>query len=106
VPTSVATTTLIAELEVRMLPTYPDVLPELQLREGGALTEFEAQQMLAKLIDTARSLLGQEMVFDIVETARGMLEAAARKYGTSVYDERLLHAQKKVKSKCKGCHWP
>jgi len=84
-----------------MPAVYPDDVPEISLHPvRGGLDADEVRGIVEKVSAQAKILTGNEMVFELVELTRQLLEQAARRHNTSVYDERQQNIVKKV---CLNC---
>ena len=58
-----------------MTKNYPDELPELRvLRKGEEISSNQAKEMERKIINVAKQMLGSEMVYEVVEEAKTMLQ--------------------------------
>ena len=74
-----------------MTKNYPDELPELRIhRIGDGVTSDQAKEIEKKLVATAKQMLGSEMIYELIEEAKSLLQGFNQ--ATSFHTE-MLHRQ-------------
>uniref|UniRef100_A0A667YT01 eIF-2-alpha kinase GCN2 n=1 Tax=Myripristis murdjan TaxID=586833 RepID=A0A667YT01_9TELE len=82
------------DLHVRCPPTYPDVPPELELKNAKGLSNENLQSLQAELTKLATVQCGEVMIFELADHVQGFLSEHNKPPSRSFHEEMLKNQRR------------
>ncbi|TNM95554.1 hypothetical protein fugu_016637 [Takifugu bimaculatus] len=82
------------DLQVKCPPSYPDVPPELELKNAKGLSNEKLQNLQSELNKLAASRCGEVMIYELADHIQGFLSEHNKPPPRSFHDEMLKNQQR------------
>ncbi|KAL7873489.1 hypothetical protein AOLI_G00125600 [Acnodon oligacanthus] len=82
------------DLQVKCLPTYPDVPPELELKNTKGLSNDKLQKLQTELTKLALDRCGEVMIYELADFVQGFLTEHNVPPSRSFHEEMLKNQQR------------
>ncbi|XP_047466536.1 eIF-2-alpha kinase GCN2 [Mugil cephalus] len=82
------------DLQVKCLPTYPDVPPELELKNAKGLSNENLQNLQSELTKLAAARCGEVMIYELADHIQGFLSEHNKPPPRSFHEEMLKNQQR------------
>lgn len=82
------------DLQVKCSPTYPDVPPELELKNAKGLSNESLQNLQHELTNLATSRCGEVMIYELADHVQGFLSEHNKPPSRSFHEEMLKNQQR------------
>ncbi|XP_073683302.1 eIF-2-alpha kinase GCN2 isoform X1 [Garra rufa] len=82
------------DLEVKCPPTYPDVPPELELKNAKGLSHDKLQQLHTELNKLAKDRCGEVMIYELADFVQGFLMEHNVPPSSSFHEEMLKNQRR------------
>ncbi|XP_056151582.1 eIF-2-alpha kinase GCN2 [Lampris incognitus] len=82
------------DLQVRCPPTYPDVPPELELKNPNGLSNENLQSLQSELTKLAAARCGEVMIYELAGHVQGFLSEHNKPPSCSFHEEMLKNQQR------------
>ncbi|XP_051242159.1 eIF-2-alpha kinase GCN2 [Dicentrarchus labrax] len=86
------------DLQVKCPPTYPDVPPELELKNAKGLSNENLQNLQSELTKLAGARCGEVMIYELADHIQGFL-SEYNKPPSSSFHEEMLKNQRRLQEK-------
>ncbi|XP_057714793.1 eIF-2-alpha kinase GCN2 [Corythoichthys intestinalis] len=83
------------DLQVKCLPNYPDVPPELELTNVKGLSNDNLQTLQSELTKLAAAQCGEVMIYELADHIQGFLSEHNKPPPSSFHDEMLKNLRRK-----------
>uniref|UniRef100_A0A8C8LPB9 eIF-2-alpha kinase GCN2 n=1 Tax=Oncorhynchus tshawytscha TaxID=74940 RepID=A0A8C8LPB9_ONCTS len=77
------------DLQVKIPPTYPDVPPELDLKNAKGLSNDNLQNLQTELTKLAAERCGEVMIYELADHVQGFLSEHNKRPSSSFHEEML-----------------
>ncbi|KAF6023266.1 hypothetical protein EB796_018423 [Bugula neritina] len=88
-------------LVIKLVPAYPDEIPSITLKDAEGLSDKQVYELKTKLKGLCEDLIGQEMMFELVNYTQSYLYANNKPPAKSFYDQMISNNQKQTEEKAR-----
>uniref|UniRef100_A0A3Q1HEU7 eIF-2-alpha kinase GCN2 n=1 Tax=Anabas testudineus TaxID=64144 RepID=A0A3Q1HEU7_ANATE len=82
------------DLQIRCPPTYPDMPPELELKNAKGLSNENLQNLQSELTKLAEARCGEVMIYELADHIQGFLSEHNKPPSCSFHEEMLKNQQR------------
>ncbi|XP_039525315.1 eIF-2-alpha kinase GCN2 isoform X2 [Pimephales promelas] len=94
-PKGLGTRFVSVDLQVKCAETYPDVPPELELKNAKGLSHDKLEELKAELHKLARDRCGEVMIYELADLVQGFLTEHNAPPSSSFHEEMLKNQRRR-----------